>query len=43
MHPQSYGFEAFFPGDEVEFTEIHSLQCLHKASFETAIALIGVR
>lgn len=24
MHPQSYGFEAFFPGDEVEFTEIHS-------------------
>ena len=32
MHPQSYGFEAFFPGDEVEFTEIHSLQCLHKAS-----------
>lgn len=32
MHPQSYGFEAFFPGDEIEFTEVHSLQCLHKAS-----------
>lgn len=31
-HPQSYGFEAFFPGDEIEFTEIHSLQCLQKAS-----------
>lgn len=31
MHPQSYGFEAFFPGDEIEFTEVHSLQCRHKA------------
>lgn len=32
MHPQSYGFKAFFPGDEIEFTDAHSLQCLHKAS-----------
>lgn len=32
MHPQSYGFKAFFPGDEIEFTNVHSLQCLHKAS-----------
>lgn len=32
MHHQSYGFEAFFAGDEIEFTDSHSLQCLHKAS-----------
>ncbi|WP_219837838.1 right-handed parallel beta-helix repeat-containing protein [Paenibacillus sp. R14(2021)] len=26
MHPQSYGFDAFFPGDEVDFIESASLQ-----------------
>lgn len=32
MHHQSYGFEAFFPGDKIEFTNAHSLKCLHSAS-----------
>lgn len=25
MHPQSYGFEAFFPNDEIEFIDSHTL------------------
>lgn len=29
MHDQSYGFEAFFPGDRIEITDVHSLKCLH--------------
>lgn len=28
MHNQSYGFEAFFPGDNIEFTDVHSLKYL---------------
>lgn len=36
MHPQSYGFDAFFVGDEVELTDVHSLKCLHKATIRKA-------
>lgn len=28
MHHQTYGFDAFFPNDEVEFVSAHSLLCL---------------
>ena len=31
MHGQSYGFEAFSPGDEVELVDAHSLLCLQPA------------
>lgn len=31
MHGQSYGFEAFYKGDEVEFVDAHSLRCLQPA------------
>lgn len=31
MHNQSYGFEAFFKGDEIEFVDAHSLRCLQPA------------
>lgn len=31
MHGQSYGFEAFYKGDEVEFVDAHSLRCLQLA------------
>lgn len=30
MHHQSYGFEAFFEGDEIELVDAQSLQCLQK-------------
>lgn len=31
MHGQSYGFKAFYKGDEVEFVDAHSLRCLQPA------------
>ena len=31
IHGQSYGFEAFFKGDEVELVDAHSLRCLQPA------------
>lgn len=31
MHGQSYGFEAFYKGDEVEFVDAHSLRSLQPA------------
>ncbi|WP_437180248.1 right-handed parallel beta-helix repeat-containing protein [Paraprevotella xylaniphila] len=31
MHGQSYGFEAFYKGDEVEFVDAHSRRCLQPA------------
>ena len=31
MHGQSYGFEAFYKGDEVEVVDAHSLRCLQPA------------
>lgn len=31
MHGQSYGFEAFYKGDEVEFVDAHCLRCLQPA------------
>jgi len=31
MHPQSYGFEAFFKGDEIELVNANSLICVQKA------------
>ena len=31
MHPQTYGFQSFFPGNEIEFIDFHSL--LPQASF----------
>lgn len=31
MHGQSYGFEAFYKGDEVEFVDAHSWRCLQPA------------
>ena len=34
MHGQSYGFEAFFKGDEVEFVDAHSLRCLQPAKIK---------
>ncbi len=35
MHGQSYGFEAFFKGDAVEFVDGQSLQCLQGAKVKT--------
>ncbi|NDV80991.1 right-handed parallel beta-helix repeat-containing protein [Bacteroides sp. 51] len=32
MHDQSYGFDAFFPGDKIEITDVHALKCLFAAT-----------
>lgn len=31
MHGQSYGFDAFFPGDYIEFVDAHTLLCCQSA------------
>lgn len=36
MHNQSYGFDAFFAGDKVEFTDVHSLNCLFATTVRKA-------
>lgn len=36
MHGQTYGFEAFTKGDEVELVDAHSLLCLQAAKVKTA-------
>jgi len=32
MHDQSYGFEAFFPGDKIEITDVHALKYLFSST-----------
>lgn len=31
MHPQTYGFTPFFPGDDIEIVDVHSLRCIAPA------------
>lgn len=35
MHGQTYGFQPFFEGDEVEIVDCHTLNCLSSAKVET--------
>ena len=35
MHPQSYGFEAFFKGDKIELADAHTLLCKSRATVKS--------
>ncbi len=39
MHGQSFGFEAFFKGDQIELVDANTLLCLQKATVKQAEAL----
>lgn len=39
MHPQSYGFEAFFPDDEIEFIDSHTLLTVDVAKIKEVESL----
>lgn len=41
MHGQTYGFEAFFPGDSVAFVKTSSLQVLNQARLKAARLISG--